>query len=189
MSKTKKIHFPFDETKATQVVAHLINKSGGKLNYLLATKILYTIDRTSLANWGKPVVGGSYCSLPKGPVISEAYDLMKTSKEGEISNFWTAHIVTKNYDLHLKKGPGRSELSEAEVQLVDDVHAMLANRNRWDVVRWTHDEFQEWKNPKGSSKPIEVAAILRAVGKKSKDIRFIEKESSYYQKFNALLGR
>lgn len=185
---SRKIQFKFDETKAAQVAARLINKSGGKLNYLLATKILYAIDRAALANWGKPVMGGSYSSLPKGPVISEALDLMKKGKEENASSFWTAHIITKNYDLHLKKDPGSSELSEAEAQLVDDVHAMLAHRNRWDVVKWTHDEFQEWKDPKGSSKPIDVAAMLRAVGKTPKDIRSIAKESAYYQKFDALLG-
>mgnify|MGYP001615162070 CR=1 FL=1 len=186
---TQNIQFKFDETKATQAVARLIDKSGGKLNYLLAIKMLYTIDRTALTNWSKPVIGGSYYSLPKGPIISEAYDLMKTGKKADVSNFWTTHVMTKKFDLHLKKNPGNSELSEAEAQLVDDVHAMLAHRNKWDVVQWTHDEFQEWNDPKGGNKPIQVKDILRAVGKTSKDIQTIKKENSYYHKLNALLGR
>ncbi|MBU2572913.1 MAG: SocA family protein [Elusimicrobia bacterium] len=183
------LHFPLNEVKATQVVARLITKSGEKLNYLLLMKILYTIDRVALVNWGLPVCGGSYCSLPKGPAISEVYDLVKSSKHLNRSGYWTTHLITKNFDLSVRKPPGVGELSPAEIELVDTVHVMLAHRDKWDVVQWTHDEFKEWEDPKGSSNPIPVEKILRVLGKSESEIRLLARETSYHAQVKISLGR
>lgn len=181
------IRFQFNQIKAAQVAARLVAKSGGKLNYLHALKMLYAIDRTAFANWGQPIIGGTYCSLRKGPITSEIYDLIKAAKVAEDESFWSIHLSTRDNDLKLKKDPGKDELSEAELQVVDDVHAMLAHRDRWDVVDMTH-EFKEWKDPGKSSDPIPVEKMLKVLGKSEEEIRHIAKESSYYQSVDALLG-
>jgi len=183
------IHFKFDEAKATQVAARLTEKSGNKVNYLLLTKMMYAIDRTALANWGQPVSGGAYCSLPKGPAISEAYDLIKKGKHPEKPTYWTKHLATKGYNLVLKKKPGNDELSPAEIELIDTIHAMLAHQDKWDVVEWTHNEFKEWEDPKGSSNTIPVEKILQILGKSESEIKAIAKETAYHNQISTLFAR
>lgn len=183
------IHFKFNEIKAAQTTAHLLEKSGGKLSYMLALKILYAIDRTALANWGQPIIGGSYCSMKNGPLTSEIYDRVKAGRYPEAQSYWGIYLSTKDKDLKLKKRPGTDELSEAELQLIDDVYAMLGHRDKWDVVDMTHIEFKEWENPGKSSKPIPVEKMLKALDKSSEEIHRIAKETSYYQSIDALLSR
>ncbi len=180
------LHFVFDDKKATQVAARLVEKKGGRLEYLHVMKMLYAIDRLSLAKWGQPVIGGSYCSMRKGPVISEVFDLIKGERE---SRSWSGHLQTKGYDLVLRKPAGTNELSRAEADLVDTVFVMLGNRSRWDIVKEMHDEFHEWKDPGSSSRPIPVEAILKAVGKKDAEIDAIAREAGNLNRLDAALGR
>jgi len=180
------IQFPFDAKKATQVAARLVEKRGGQFEYIHVLKMLYAIDRVALAKWGQPVIGGQYSSLPKGPVISEALNLMR----GKSSNAaWTKHLQTTGHKLHLRSVAGTDELSRAEVDLVDTVFQMLGHRNRWDIVREMHDTFSEWENPGRSSKPIAVESILEAVGTSQEDIQAIARESAHLNRLDSALGR
>lgn len=181
-------YFQFDEKKATQVAARLLEKGGGSVNYLLLMKMMYTIDRIALANWGQPVVGGDYAALPKGPVISPVLDLIKGDRRAS-SRSWGACFRTRGYELELKSAPGHDELSQAEIDLIDTVFVMLGHRDKWDVVQWTHAEFKEWKDPGKSSKAISIEDILRAVGKSEEEIEKISHEASYQVSLQSILGR
>ena len=97
MSET--LQFPFDHKKATQVAARLVEKRGGRLEYLHVMKMLYAIDRIALAKWGQPVVGGQYASMQKGPVISEALNLMRGKT---VHQDWSRHFQTQGYSLVLR---------------------------------------------------------------------------------------
>ena len=180
------LHLVFDDKKATQVVSRLIEKKGGRLEYLHVMKMVYLIDRLSLAKWGQPVVGGNYCSMSKGPVISEVLDLIKGERA---SSSWSGHLQTKGIDLVLRKPAGTNELSRAEADLIDTVFVMLGNRNRWDIVQEMHDTFKEWKDPGRSSRPISVEDILKAVGKKDAEINEIAREANHLNRLDAALGR
>ena len=184
MSET--IHFPFDDKKAAQVAARLVEKKGGRLEYLHVMKMLYAIDRLALAKWGQPVIGGQYCSMNKGPVISEVLDLINGTLKRPT---WSEHLQTSGINLVLRKTAGTDELSRAEADLVDTVFVMLGNRDRWDIVAEMHDEFKELENPGKSSRPIKVEAILKAVGKGSLEITEIAKEAAYYNRIDAALDR
>lgn len=180
------VHFPFDYRKAAQVVARLVEQKDGRMNYLHIMKMIYAIDRTALAKWGQPVIGGTYCSMKYGPVISEALRLMKGEKTDAA---WSSHLKTEALDLVLKQTADTDELSKAEVDLVDTVFAMLGNRNRWDIVDEMHDQFKEWENPGNSSRPILVESILKAVGKKPDEIEAIARDAAYFNRLDSALGK
>ncbi len=180
------IQFPFDAKKAAQVAARLVDKRGGQLEYLHVMKMLYQIDRVALGKWGQPVIGGQYCSLPKGPVISEALNLMRGRNSDPA---WSKHLQTTGHKLVLKSPAGTDELSRAEVDLVDTVFQMLGHRNRWNIVDEMHDTFKEWKDPRGSSKPIAVESILEAVGTSEDTIKEIARETAHLNRIDSALGR
>ena len=175
--------------KAAQVAARLIEQGGGKFNYMHLMKMLYAIERTSLAKWGQPVTGGDYFSMKRGPVISEVLNLIKNRAPRGAAHPWFEHFETKGYDLILKKPAGTADLSRAEVDLIDTVFVMLGHLDRWDVVQRTHDEFKEWENPGNTSKPIHIEKILQAVGKTEDEIKDISRDASYYNRIDSFLSR
>lgn len=152
-------------------------------------KMAYTADRLALSKWGQPVIGGFYCAMAKGPVISEVLSLIKGEASAAISAPWKKHLRTSGFDLVLRDSPSMDVLSRAECDLLDTVYVMLGHRSRWDVVKWTHDEFGEWKDPIGSMKPIPVEEILTAVGKTVGEIQQIAKETAYFQQVDSILKR
>src|SRR5438105_12462602 len=72
------VSFRFDVTKATEVAGQFLRKEGGLINIMKLVKLVYLLDRSSVARRGVPVVGGAYFSLPNGPITSEFLDLINS---------------------------------------------------------------------------------------------------------------
>jgi uncharacterized phage-associated protein len=44
--------------------------------YIKLIKLLYLADREALLRWGRPITTDRHVSMPKGPVVSQIYDLI-----------------------------------------------------------------------------------------------------------------
>jgi uncharacterized phage-associated protein len=167
--------FRFNEKKATQVAALLIQLRGSqKMKYLKLLKLVYLIDRESLARWGRPLSTDRHVSMDKGPVPSRIYNLI--TEEQLKSGVWSAHIQTvPGYDVQLLSDPGNDELSQAEDDLIREVFQMHGHKNRWRLVEELH-QVPEWRDPDGSMIPISIRDILTAVGKTPDEISEIERQ-------------
>jgi uncharacterized phage-associated protein len=186
MTPTRQLRCKFDEAKATQVAAILVRKAGGKLSLLSLAKLTYIIDREAFAKWGRPVIGGSYHSLPHGPIISQIRDLMKRIEGWDDDSVWTKHLTKIGNEMHLIGPAGSDELSPAEMQLIDEV-VQTCGFDPWKLRDRTH-QFGEWINPNGSSIPIPITDILFEVGKSPKEIARLAEELSELQEIDALFG-
>jgi uncharacterized phage-associated protein len=185
--KTGRVHIRFDERKATQVAAMLVEKSGGQMSHLALVKLLYIIDREALARWGRPVVGGSYYSLPHGTAISEVLDLMKRIEGFDDSSYWTDHLTKIGNEMRLKESAGDDELSSAETELVAQVFKTYGGLNKWDLRDLTH-QFGEWTDPKGSCIPIAIEEILHHQGKSGKEIALLIEDLRELEDIDRLLN-
>ena len=58
----------------------------------------------------------------------------------------------------------------------------------WDVADWLHDTCPEWKDPQGSSIPIDPDVILKNAGRTEEEIRIIEESNRTYNQTRSLLG-
>lgn len=165
----------FNEVKATQIAARLLQRRGtGRMSYLKLIKLMYLIDREALAGWGKTVSTDHHVSMNKGPVLSNVYRLI--NEEPTDVEFWVRHISrVPNFDIELIKDPGDDELSAAEDSLIARVFAEHGHKSRWQLVDELH-RVPEWRDPHGSMVPIELADILSAVGRNEDDIRNIEEQ-------------
>lgn len=170
------MRLPFNETKATQAAAHLLALRGGRMSYLKLIKLLYLADRTALLRWGRPITTDRYVSLDRGPVLSRVLDLATDGDEPGEPSIWADHIgEPANYEVALKSDPGRDELSEAELAVLNEIFQAHGAKSRWELVDLTHT-LPEWKNPQGSAIPISVRDILKAGGKTEIEIAAIEDE-------------
>ena len=168
----------FKEAKATQAAARLLELRGSPMSYMKLIKLLYIVDREALLRWGRPVTGDRYVSMDHGPVLSQTLNLITEEPRPDEHTVWAHHISQpENFEVRLERPPGADELSEAEVQLIDEIFGCYGRMKRWDLVAFVH-QFPEWQDPDGSAIPIQYRDILRAGGKTDGQIEAVLKELS-----------
>src|SRR5438874_3425080 len=138
--------------------------------YIKLIKLLYLADREALLRWGRPITTDRHVSMPKGPVLSQIYDLIRLEPEPGIASFWRDHIETiPGWSVQITSDPSNEELSRAEESLLDEISTKHGSKDRWQLVRETHD-LPEWVDPCGSSLPIQYRDILAAGNKTEAEI-------------------
>jgi uncharacterized phage-associated protein len=179
----------FNEKKATQVAARLLTFAPGRrLPYMSLIKLMYFADREALACRASPITDDLYYSLDKGPILSRVKDLIDEGPSLS-EGFWTSFIsAPANYMVDLIDDPGVSELSKAELAIIDDVFAKYGKLNRWELINETH-KLLEWKDPEGSAIPIRLEDILVATGLGSADAREAAAELQSIREVHAFLSR
>jgi uncharacterized phage-associated protein len=176
---------PFNERKATEAAAHLLALRGGQMHYLKLLKLLYIADRVALGRWGIPISHDNYVSMDHGPILSQTYNLIRDGG----SRIWSEHISAPFGDYEIRligEKPVAQKLSQAEEKLLDEVFSQYGSANRWDLVDETH-KFPEWRDPHGSSLPISVGDILRALGESEEEVEAVVAELGYEQGLNERL--
>lgn len=164
----------FNQRKATQAAAFFLRARGGRMSYIKLIKLLYLADRAALLRFGRPVTTDRYVSMDKGPVVSRILDLAAEDPIPGQAHFWNEHISEpSNYEVSVKKDPGRDEISDAEIAILEAVFLEHGQKSRWDLVDFTH-KLPEWKDPQGSAIPIEVRDILRLEGKTALEVEAVE---------------
>ena len=162
----------FNQKKAAQAAAHLVDLHGGQINLMALLKLLYLADRKALLEAGYPITGDEMVSMPHGPVLSRIYDSVKWGRIDD--DPWYDYITERtNYDVSLvKKDFEREELSDYEVEVLERIHKEYGHMNQFELRDLTHT-LPEWNDPHGSSFPIDPAEILRAAGKSGLEIERI----------------
>ena len=172
------MRFPFNERKAAQAAAYLLARNNGRLNYMKLIKLLYLADRKALLEHGKPITGDRMVSMPKGPVLSGILTLINWGQRREEPCIWLEYISPpRQYEVELADpNPKFDRLSERERRILDQVFERYGRIDKWSLVEITH-ELPEWRDPRGSSIPIDPADILRAEGFSEEAIRRVAHEA------------
>ncbi len=158
----------FNEQKVTEAAAHLLRLRGGQMHYIKLIKLLYLADREALSRWGIPLSHDRYVSMDNGPVLSRTLNLIKDGG----SRIWSEHISApfEDYEVRLiASAVSAQKLSIAEEELLDEIFSAYGHQNRWALVDQMH-ELPEWRNPHGSSLPISLRDILKALGEAEDEI-------------------
>ena len=174
----------FNEKKATQVAARFLESAGRRLPYMSLLKFMYITDREGLRRWAAPVTNDRYVSMKLGPVLSGVYDLLVVPSE--VPTYWHRHISSpEQYEVSLLEHPGDDQLSLAEEALVDEIFSTYGNQSQWQLSDLTH-QFPEWQDPDGSSIPIDIKDILRAVGVADSEADAIARDLRGFNQMRAL---
>ena len=178
------MRFVFDERKAAHAAAYLLSLHDGRMSYIKLIKLMYLADRRAFLETGYPITGAAMVSMPKGPVLSEVYDLITWGEEAESP--WSELIsAPSNWEVSLKRTPDLKQLSEYEVEVLDAVFAEFGRWDRWALVRYTHD-LPEWRDPGESSFPIDARVILREAGRSDEDIEDVAAQVESIRSFRKL---
>lgn len=182
---TEPIRFVFDERKATDAAAYLLKLHGGAMSHLRLIKLLYVAERESLARYGRPIMGDRYVAMKHGPVPSGIYDLIEERRTG---CWWHELIDRQGYDVRLKADSDHGSLSEADLEILEEVAKLYRTFNQFHLRDMTHEEFEEWEDPGDTSKDIPTERILRVLGKSDAEIEGVRQASKEKQFFDALFG-
>jgi uncharacterized phage-associated protein len=172
------VRFPFDHKKAAQAAAFLLKRHGGRMNYTVMIKLLYTADRTALLDSGMPITGDYMVSMDNGTVLSIIYDLVK-GKERHPA--WTNYISPREgYEVCLvKENPDNEQLSKYELRILAQIDNELGHMTWDEMSAWTH-KLPEWHHPQGSSERIDPVDILRLARKSPEEIEQIVKDAEEF---------
>jgi len=165
----------FDETKATQASAFFLSLRGGQMHYIKLIKLLYLSDREALLRWGVPITSDRYVSMSNGPVLSRVLNLITEDRPKPV---WSQYISAPlgDYEVRLLKPAPSDRLSRAEENLMREIFAQYGYRNRWDLIDNVMHKLPEWKDPEGSTIPIQLRDILEAAGESEEEIRTVLRE-------------
>lgn len=165
----------FNARKAAQVIAFFISKSGGtSLNVVKAIKLVYLGDRCSVQKFGFPILDESRVSMPLGPVNSSTYRHVNGEADLEACG-WSDFLEDRaQHQIGAKKNfsiEDLDELSEADIQCLEQVWAEFGGMHQWELVQYTHNRknIPEWEDPKGSSNPIPLERMMTLLGIENAD--------------------
>lgn len=182
-----------DREKLYQSVGYLIEKHGGRLNYMKLIKLLYIADREMINQTGYPITGDSYCSMKNGPVLSRLYDLIRGKDFGPDQIAWnglfrtTQYILTRSDDGVLELG----DLTPREISILDCVSDKFQNHTQFDLCDYLHqrDLFPEveWQESGRTSRALPIDSIRHALGFSDAEIAEIHADDELLEKENAVL--
>lgn len=156
----------YDEEKATQVAAFLLQQSNNNMGLLELTKMMYNIQREAIKRWSFPITYDSICSMQHGQVLSDTYD---NAKPFNPRDYWDEYIGREEDILSLKKSCPVGQLNRAEMSLIKEIY----NRDKekgLDQLLIEHHKYPEWVDPGTTSKATDYETLLKVLGKTSEQI-------------------
>jgi len=177
----------FNEKKAIQVVALFMKKRGGAIDLLNLTKLMYLADRAALVRYGKSLTGDRYASMEKGMVLSTTYDLSKGKIQGR---YWDSYISapSHNFIMTLLDDPNIDELSENEMELIEEVFQKYGDKPTAYLIERVHHTLPEWVDVGKSSLIIRYKTVLEKSGWEEEQIEeFLEQMEaiSYFEQYSS----
>lgn len=173
------------QNKVIQAVGVLLSKEQTRrMDRARLLKLLYIAERESLKERGVPILGGRVVAMKKGPLHSEVYDLIK-GEQVDVSQ-WMEFFQNVGYQIELVHVPSRDELSEYEINKLNEISDRYASKDAEEVVEETHSFVEYIKNYiENTSKTIPLDDILEAVGRGS-DKELIKAEIAAFEEYEKL---
>jgi uncharacterized phage-associated protein len=121
MLKEDKIHITLNS------ILLILNRLGGKSDFLKVFKILYFAEMKHLSKYGRMFTENTYKALPNGPVPDYAYDALrclrgdKAFSDFEDKKIFTENLeVSNNYYIASLTSEDLDELSISEIKCLDE---------------------------------------------------------------------
>lgn len=164
-----------DTSKIIQSLCYIANsQADATVDTMKAYKLLWLADRWHLRNCSCTVSGDEYWALPKGPVPTDARNLVdgkKTKLDNPAGLFEEYIEVLPNHKIRAKKQPYLGVFSENDRKALALAVERFGNMSSYQLSDFSH-EFPEWRH---------YEALLKDDSKKNgyridKDLFFINKE-------------
>lgn len=171
----------YDEKKASEVAFYFLwnaRELGRSITKLRFLKWMYLAEKLSYKNLGEPLTGDVLTSMVHGPVTDTTRRLIENPASVENrTGAWDSVVALEHGGRHIYVTTQEScpyntpddllQLSDAELNLLDQVWEQFGHWNSGQLERYLHSSIQtpEWNWVKGTkSTPIELETMLKSVG-------------------------
>jgi len=147
-TSARPITFPYDPSKAQQVALWLLCRHGGSMDKLKLAKMVFLADRQHLVHYGRPIVGGHYFTMKRGPVSSEFKDYI----DGEMTGVELPFALSGQFNLVATQPVDENWLSPSDREILDTVYYKYKDLSPVQLADITH-QFKAYKKnipPKSS---------------------------------------
>lgn len=179
----------YDIPKAAQAVAYFALKSGGSINVLKLSKLMYLAERESMKRYDSPMFYDHLVSMQDGPVASISLNFINGHNEDAI---WSKFVLPRSgFDISTVKDLSMDmldNLSAADIEIFDDLWNQFGALDRYKLRDWTHkkENIPEWEDPNGSSIPIKHKDIFIYL---NKDGASLERDVEEYRQLSKSLAK
>jgi len=161
----------YNEERTAQAAAYFLHMAGGRLPLLKLMKLLYLAERESYRIHGEPIFGDRLVSMPHGPVLSVTLNIVN-DWGGHSMGGWNDWVEDRSGHELALRDPSRIRneqdlraLSDDDVNILHAIWTRFGHFGKYELVEYTHSPAcPEWEDPQGSSLPIPLERLLRAVG-------------------------
>jgi uncharacterized phage-associated protein len=176
----------FDEEKATEVAACLLELSGEKKKHKWLIKMLYLVERESFERYERPIIYDTLASLPQGQIVSNTYTI---TKEPSKHSFWNRYIAKdRQWCLSLRSSrPPLKKLSPADVGVINDVFDRFGQMDEDELGEYTHN-LPEYQYPGTSSIQTSYERLLSKMGYSDSDVKRVVGEIRQEAILDSLFG-
>lgn len=141
--QTHQIRFSFEPNKAIHAVLWLLYRNNQVMDKLQLVKLFFYADREHLIRYGRPILGGDYFTMERGPVCSQLLNILDEVQAGNTS--WPLK-ARGQYDIVAKEPPDAQWLSESDLAVLDKVYGELGHIDKWKLRDMTHELVSCKKN-------------------------------------------
>ena len=114
------------------------------------------------------ITGDNLVSMPFGPVNTYTYSYMQ-GQAADRTDQWAEFIAARREnDIPLAKPikvEDLDELSRADLATLSATWEEFKDIDKFELAEWTHRYCPEWRDPKGSSIPIDFATVFKRLEK------------------------
>lgn len=152
------LSFQFAFPKLTATIAYFAMRGVPLLDQLKTVKLLYFADKEHLFKYGRPIIGDTYFCMQHGPVASFSKNVIDDtlngdSAEGDSELLRYVDVVPPGAHRYAtfktKAEPDLSQLSQSEVEVLDDVIQRYGPKSGWALRELTHRD-ECWKQLYGN---------------------------------------
>lgn len=155
----------FESKKAAQLAAYLLTKQRD-MTKLKLIKLMYICERNSVASRGHPMLYDEMYSLEHGPICSNSLNAINEKPRlPEWAALFRIRADGRKFDII--KSVARDdldELSDAEIEIADEVWHKLGKLSASNIRAWAHKNCAEYTEVDRGRVPITYGQMATAVG-------------------------
>lgn len=136
----KPISFSYNHSKTPQVALWLLHRHGGSMDKLKLVKMVFLADREHLIRYGRPIVGGHYFTMRRGPVSSEFKEYVDCQMTGVELPF----ALNGQFNLVATQPVDENWLSPSDREILDTIYYEYKDFSPIQLANITH-QFKAYK--------------------------------------------
>ena len=162
-----------DQQKINEAILYVSEQVPNMYNLL---KVLYFADKIHLSKYGRFIINDDHKALPKGPVPSFAYDLIKEWRgDGDfrIISIDQSFNVTPHHQIKAQRTPDMDYFSESDVECLNEAIEKYGKLHYKQLERIGHNDPAYIEAKESGKNDIDIDMIAKSLENSDEVLEYI----------------